>query len=82
MDEHDTVFQAPAPRNGNAAILKVVLPLIGVAIVAAVGLAWSLNGRVSHNETCLDVVEKRLERMDLKLDRILDGVRRSPGGSP
>ena len=63
------------PTNGFW--LKVVGgPLLVIALVSGVALAWGLHGRVTRNETCLEMMTGRLGRIEGKLDAALE---RLPG---
>ncbi len=57
------------PSNGFW--LKLICGLTLAAIVAATGLLWSLNGRVTRCEAVDVGVERRLARIEVKLDALL-----------
>ena len=58
----------------NGVWLKAIATLAVAAIVAGVTLAWTLNGRVTTNESSLGELTRRLERMEDKQDQILKAV--------
>lgn len=58
-------------RSSNNGLLKAVVIVVAGLILAGVAGAWSLNERVTRNETRADGVEARLERIERKLDRAL-----------
>jgi hypothetical protein len=58
----------PGNGNGNGLWGKVMAPLIVAGCLAAVGLAWSVHGRVTCNETRITRMEEdvRTIKADVK----------------
>lgn len=69
----DRDHMGPVEPISDRTPITLALLLAVVALVGTVMIAWSnLNGRVTNIEAHGDDRDKRLERIETKLDRILE----------